>query len=371
MTLKSRLLAAAALVGIATVAIAAPSINLADRLVKASRVTLNGFTFDEPAGGSAEVPTVFVFSDDRVRYSRIGYNDRRLRFDLRATQQCGGGKWSESGSPAVSIGDRTWPSVAVGKPVRIGDDGWRPVLDVLRENIDFDAKLRPVERCNQVITDYTRQGELPAGLLQKGFWIKVEATVPASITPGCKYKHDTSGIFDEAPQLAQPRSFMLSTWVRCMPTGYIVTKGPPPKHGKPASEFELFKGIDLSATNSPLKHTCPATIVFRGKINAGRAVRGTYRLVGSGGYETPTYPFELAAGASRSVSWQRRVELPDTRGSLAAPGAGTWPRIVNGWLQIEVTPQVNNAEVHRSGRAQYTVSCLKPPSPQDQLKAPG
>ena len=92
-----------------------------------------------------------------------------------------------------------------------------------------------------------------------------------------------SGVFDEAPQIPQPRDFTLSTWVRCMPTGYVVTKGVPPKPGKHIPE--PFGDIDLHATNSGLSRVCPATIVFKGSFKANRALKGNYRLIGSDGYE--------------------------------------------------------------------------------------
>lgn len=361
MTKKSRYLATAALLVVATAAIAAPTMLLNDGLAKVTAVTRNGFSFSEPAGGSAEVPTVFVFSDNKVGYSRIGYNDKRLHFDLRATQACGGGKWSEEGAPTVKIGDQSWPNPVHGKPLKIGDNGWRPILDVLRENIDFDAKLRAVERCNQVITDYTSQGELPAGLLQKGFWIKVEASIPATMTAGCKYHPSKKGIFDEPPQLAPSRDFMLSTWVRCMPTGYVVTQGVPSKPGKHIPE--PFADINLHATNSGLSRVCPATIVFKGSFKANRALKGNYRLIGSDGYESPSYPFNLSGGFGKAVSWQRRVEVPSTMGSLTTGGGGSWPRTVEGWLQLEVLADENNAKPHRSPRAAYRVFCQNPATP--------
>jgi len=363
--------AAASLVGIATAALAYPVTNLRDAIAKATKRTLNGYTFDEPVGGSAAVPTVFVFSDDKVSYSRIGYNDKRLHFAVRATQQCEGDKWSQSGVPRIQIGDRFWPSGG-GKPILKPEGAeYQVALDVLREQLSLPANLSAVQRCNQVVTDYTLQGKLPGALLQQGFWIKVDNMATARITPGCDYHPSKKGIFDEPPQIAQSSEAKLPVWLRCMPTGYVVTKGPPTRPGRPASDFPPIKSVDLGAVNSPLNHTCPATVIFKGRFEAGRAIKGSYRLTGSDGYSTPTYPFELAGGAARSISWQRRVELPNTMGSMTMGGAPAWPRPVNGWLQLEVTPDVPNAEVHRSARANYRVNCLKPPSAQDQLKTKG
>jgi hypothetical protein len=67
--------------------------------------------------------------------------------------------------------------------------------------------------------------------------------------------------------------------------------------------------------------------------------------------------------------WQRRVELPNTMESMTMRGAPVWPKPVNGWLQLEVMPDVPNAEAHRSARANYRVDCLKPPSAQERLKS--
>jgi hypothetical protein len=130
----------------------------------------------------------------------------------------------------------------------------------------------------------------------------------------------------------------------------------------------LIRRVELGAVNSPLKHVCPATVVFRGKFQSNRAVKGSYRLVGSGGYASPTYPFSLPDDGERSVSWQRRVEVPATTGGLASPGAGSWPRKVAGWLQLEVMVDEPSAETRRSGRADYEVNCQKPPSPQGTIR---
>ncbi|HXG81916.1 MAG TPA: hypothetical protein VNJ05_08960, partial [Sphingomicrobium sp.] len=113
---------------------------------------------------------------------------------------------------------------------------------------------------------------------------------------------------------------------------------------------------------------CPATVVFRGRIRSNASVSGTYRLVGSGGYASPAYPFSLASNGERSIASQRRVELPAGSGGLAAPGGGTWPRIVRGWLQLEVALTHPDARVLRSPQADYEVRCLKPPSPGGTLR---
>jgi hypothetical protein len=364
----AKYLAAASLVGIATAALAYPLVSLREAIAKITQRTLNGYSFGEPEGGSAAVPTVFIFSDDKVSYSRIGFNDKRLHFPVRVTQQCEGDKWSQERVPRIEIGDRLWPSGG-GKPI-IRPEGaeYQVALDVLREQLDLPSALSAVQRCNQVVTDYTLQGKLPGGLLQQGFWIKVDNMATVTVTPGCDYHPSKKGLFDEPPQLAQSSSFKVPVWLRCMPTGYVVTKGVPPRPGKPVSDYDIIKNVELSAVNSPLRHTCPATVIFKGRFQAGLARKGRYRLVGSDGYASPTYPFDLAVSAIRSVSWQRRVELPNTMGSMTMGGAPVWPKPVNGWLQLEVMPDVPNAETHRSARANYRVDCLKPPSAQDRLK---
>ena len=363
---------AATTVVVAAAAIAYPTATLRLTTTKANSVTLNGYTFAEPAGGSAAVPTIFVFADDKIHYNRIGFRDKKLHFDLQATQSCSGDRWSRKGSPTISVGDQHQVGSVGGKPV--GGDAdliYHARLDVLLEKIKTSSGLGlPVERCNAVITDYTLQGKLPGALLQKGFWIKADDALVANLNTNCSYDNKKVG-FDLPPQISPAIEFKLPAWLRCMPTGYVVTKGPPERHGKPLSEFPSIKSVELAPVNSPLNHACPATVIFKGRFEAGRAIKGNYRLIGSDGYSSPTYPFTLAGGATRSVSWQRRVELPNTMGTLTAGGTSSWPRPVDGWLQLEVNVDEPNAEPHRSTRANYRVNCLKPPSPQDTLKSNG
>jgi hypothetical protein len=338
---------------------------------------INGYAFQQPVGGSDVAPTIFVFSDNRTRYSRIGYRDKSANFRLRATFECMG-DWSHEGmgNPEIRVGRSTSYRSASrgggGKPIYAEGAPFYAVATVPLDDLQLPADLNPVHRCNSVVEDYSLQGKPPGGLLQKGFWIKVDNAVPASITPACRRRERQRPVFGNPPQVSAPGfETRLAVYIRCMPTGYVQTKGPPPRPGRPLSEYLSIKAVDLTAVNSPLRHGCPATVIFKGMFDAGRAIKGNYRLIGSDGYASSAYPFSLAAGATKSVSWQRRVELPSTIGGLTAGGSSSWPRPVTGWLQLVVNVDEANAEPRRSPRAVYRVDCLKPPSPQGTLKSNG
>jgi len=320
--------------------------------------TVNGYSYEEPIGGSDVAPTIFVFSDDRLRYSRVGYRDKSANFRLRATFECMG-NWSHEGkgNPEIRVGRSTSYRSADrgggGKPIYAEGAPFYVIASVPQDDLQAPANLNPVHRCNAVVEDYTRQGKPPGALLSNGFWIKVENAVPASITPACQLtERKRRTVFGEPPKFPTGWQGQLPVYVRCMPTGYVVTKGPPPREGRPASESRAAT-LDLRATNSPLSHSCPATVIFQGKIHAHRFLKGTYRLVGSGNYASPSYPFDLAAGAERSIAWQRRVDLPDLHQSAR------WPRRASGWLQLEINAIEPNAQPQRSARALYDVSCLR------------
>jgi len=199
---------------------------------------INGYAFEQPVGGSEVAPTVFVFSDNRTRYSRVGYRDKNANLRMRATFECIG-DWSHEGmgNPAIRVGRSTSYHSASkgggGKPIYAEGAPFYVVATAPVDDLQLPADLNPVHRCNAVVDDYTLQGKVPGGLLQKGFWIKVDNAVPASITPACKLRERKKPGFGDPPRISAPGfETRLPVYIRCMPTGYVTTKGPPPRQGR-------------------------------------------------------------------------------------------------------------------------------------------
>lgn len=372
-----RYLWGAAFVALASAAIAADFSMLREAVVKVSRQTLDGYSFDAPAGAENDVPTIFVWSDNKVSYGRTGAGKIPLKFHVRARQQCTG-EWEQHQLPFIYVGDQHWPGDGAGKPI-LQQEGheYAALLQVQLDKVEFApgfSRDQAIQRCNLVVAGHAKDGKLPADLLREGFWIKVDNAVRASIKPGCVDRCDKKVGFCE-DLFAGGEIFRLPVWLRCMPTGYVETHRLPPEPHRTKPEGQrlpgTFRSIDLEAVNSPLKHECPATVVFRGKIQSNRAVKGSYRFVGSDGYSTSAFPYSLPDNGEQSVSRQRRVELPAGTGGLTAAGGGIWPRAVNGWLQLEVTEDGPDARTHRSERASFRVDCLKPGDPTKTLRRPG
>ena len=371
MTKRSQYLAAgAALIVISTAAVAATFGMIRLAPVKTTREVLNFFASDKPVGGENSVPTIFVFSSDKTSYDHVGADSVKTTFNLQFRQVCAGGGWKQYRIPHLYVGDQQWPSAGDGKPILKPDTAlYEATLKVAGSKFELNPNLDPVKRCNAVITAHTFNGKLPAELLSKGFWIRNEEGVRAKIAPGCVKPTNCVGFCED--QYAGQESVWLPVWINCLPTGYVETHRLPPEPHRTRPEPQRLPGtlrtLDLRAVNSPLKHVCPATVVFRGAFSANSAVKGSYRIVGSGGYASPSYPFSLAANGERSISWQRRVEPPAAPGGqLAVAGGGSWPRKVSGWLQLEVTDDAG--KVRRSEQAAYQVDCLKPPSPGGTLR---
>jgi len=202
--------------------------------------TVNGYSYEEPVGGSAVAPTIFVVSDNRLRYSRVGYRDKSANFRLRATFECMG-DWSHEGkgNPEIQVGRSTSYRSADrgggGKPIYAEGAPFYVLSSVPQDDLRTPADLRPIHRCNAVVEDYSRQGKPPGALLQNGFWIKVDNAVPASITPACQMTERTRRkLFNDPPNITPPGwGGKLPVYIRCMPTGYVQTKGPPPRQGRP------------------------------------------------------------------------------------------------------------------------------------------
>jgi hypothetical protein len=364
-------LSAAFLAVVATAALAAPFSSIWLATVKTTREVLNLYASDKPAGGENAVPTVFVFSTDKLSYSHVGAGQVPTTFNVRFRQVCAGGGWKQVRLPNVYIGDQQWPQAGDGKPIlQVDGSLYQATLKVASGKLELNPNLDPVKRCNAVVAAHTFGGKPPAELLQNGFWIRTEEGVRAKLSPGCVKPNKCVGFCEDF--YAGTELFWLPVWINCLPTGYKETHRLPPEPHRTKPEGHRLAGVirlvDLRAVNSPLKHRCPATVVFRGKFQANRAAQGSYRLVGSDGYASPAYPFGLPDDGERSVSWQRRVEVPAAAGGLAAPGAGSWPRKVTGWLQLEVTVAQPEAETRRSERATYEVHCEKPASPQGTIR---
>lgn len=359
--------AAAALAATAAIASHPKFSSIGPAFVKATQRTLNGYTFDVPAGAETAVPTIFVWSDNKVSYGRAEQGKIPLRFNIRASQVCLGSDWDQYQLPHIYIGDQQWPGAAAAKPILQQEGHTYPAsLAVQLDKVEFApgfSRHQAIQQCNLVVAGHAKDGKLPADLLKEGFWIKADGAVKVRVTPGCVDRCDRIGFCEDNYAGGEPTT--LPVWVRCMPTGYVETHRLPPEPHRTRPEPQRLAGtvrsVDLEAVNSPLKRTCPATVVFRGKFVVNRAVKGSYRLVGSGGYSSPQYPFSLADGGERSVSWQRRVEVPaGTAGGLAAAGGGSWPKRATGWLQLEVMPSDPGESTRRSARAEYEVLCENP-----------
>jgi hypothetical protein len=358
---RKRILLTASIAGIAAAGLAREvGVGNTLRLIApTSFMEHNGYRFEAPIS-SDTAPTIFVFSDDKLRYSRIGYHDKKLHFRVTATQECLGDRWTQSGVPIIRIGKGGWPSSGGGKPIPQPEAvPYKLAIDVPLEDLRLPAGFDPVKRCNTVIQDYTLSGKRPGALLQQGYWIKVDGVVPASLSPSCAYHEKRRVGFGSPPQLPPGVDTKFPVFLRCMPTGYVETRGVPPRPGKPLSDYPSIKSISLTAVNSPVTHSCPATVIFKGQFEAGRAIKGRYRFVGSDNYTSAAYPYALAAGAKKSVTWQRRIELPNTTGNMTMGGGTSWPRRVTGWLMLDVMVDEPNAQSHRS-RVGYEVRCQKP-----------
>lgn len=364
----------AALAVVASAAIAAPFGSIWLATIKSTRTVFDLYEFDKPVGGENAVPTISVFSSDKISYSHVGAGQINATLNLRFRHVCSGGGWKQYRLPHVYVGDQQWPAAGDGKPI-LQEDGalYEATLKVASNQIELRPDLDPVKQCNSVVIAHTFDGKPPAELLKNGFWIRTEEGLKARLSPGCVKPTKCVGFCED--QYAGSEIFWLPVWINCLPTGYVETHRLPPEPHRTKPEGHrlpgTFRSIDLEAVNSPLKHVCPATVVFRGKFQSNRAVKGNYRFVGSDGYSSPSYPFSLAENGEQSVSRQRRVELAPAAGGLAAPGGGSWPRIVNGWLQLEVTEDGTEARAHLSPRAAYRVDCLKPADPDNMLKQPG
>jgi hypothetical protein len=368
--LRYRYLYGTALVVAATAAIAAPFSSIWLATVKTTREVLNFYPSDKPVGGENAVPTVFVFSSDKVSYSHVGAGQVKTTLNVRFRQVCAGDGWKQYRLPHVYVGDQQWPQPGDGKPILKPDTAlYEATLKVASNQLELNPNLDPVKRCNAVVIAHTFGGKPPADLLKNGFWIRTEEGVRAKLTPGCSKPSKCVGFCEDT--YAGQESFWLPVWINCLPTGYVETHRLPPEPHRTKPEAHrlpgVFRSIELEAVNSPLNHICPATVVFRGKIQSNQAIKGSYRFVGSDGYATPSYPFSLPDNGEQSVSRQRRVELPAATGGLAAAGGGTWPRPVNGWLQLEVM-QGPGTQPMRSAKASYRVNCLKPPAPGERLR---
>ena len=136
----SYLIAAAATAALAAAALAShPKFsNIGAAVVKATQRTVDGYTFDVPSGGENAVPTILVWSDNKVSYSRAQQGKMPLRFNVETAQVCLGSEWDQYRLPHVYIGDRHWPGPADGKPIlRQEGHTYHASLEVQLNRVEF------------------------------------------------------------------------------------------------------------------------------------------------------------------------------------------------------------------------------------------
>jgi hypothetical protein len=100
-------------------------------------------------------------------------------------------------------------------------------------------------------------------LLQKGFNINLEDGFSAKLEISCKHK----GLFPEFPVYYAQAN--LPVVVRCMPTSYETTKGPPPRPGRHLDIDPPITAVSVVADPPETQgRQCPVYVNFRGKITA-------------------------------------------------------------------------------------------------------
>jgi hypothetical protein len=326
----------------------------------------DGFVIEDGAikAGTYEPPVLFV----KATRSREVYDTLDqpgdLKFSVKVRGQCAEkerivlagidiqGKGKHREPFFVPVGPEKKRSIG-------GDHGedW----EVYGISIPFIAPDTPqslVTLCNERLSKAASDAER-IELLQNGFNFELEKAYHASLSVQCQHK--VLGL-DELKNLYS--GTYLPVKVRCLPTHYGTTKGPPPRPGRPLEVDPPIASISVDADPVDTKgKLCPLYVNFRARITAGEKSQYStfntkYRFIGDHNYETDWMPVSIVRGQPRSVLGRRFIQISDTPRGFKTPGAKGDIPIFHGWMLLEVMLPDGTK---RSERATFSVDCNPQP----------
>ncbi|HSB29758.1 MAG TPA: hypothetical protein VLE19_17960 [Pyrinomonadaceae bacterium] len=206
--------------------------------------------------------------------------------------------------------------------------------------------------CNQELDRRVSMGESKTELLRKGFELNVPGAYRAFLDVTC-HKQKV-GFYEDPNYVAETR---LPLTIRCMPSDYKPprTRVEPQRTAVPDPPIE-----SVSVSIDPIRQQgCPVDVTFRGRITTPEKTdysvfKTKYRFLGENNFKSDWIPVSVARGETKTVTWRRLIEAPETTGSFKTPGSRTKIPLYRGWMAVEVMLPTGTK---RSERTDFTIDC--------------
>jgi len=224
------------------------------------------------------------------------------------------------------------------------------------------------EMCNQEVR--RREGKARVKMLNDGLNFDISDAYKGRLSVHCHYTKNYEYLKTYIPFEAYIADMPVT--VRCMPTYYGATKGPPPRTGRHYDPSIATVAVTADPPASAGRQ-CPLYVNFRGKITAGEKSRYAtfntkYHFLGDHDYRSEWIPLSVKRGETRTVNGRRFIQATnEDPPGLKMPGSNQKLPIFNGWMLLEVLLPDDTV---RSDKVPFTVDCNSQPMPVKMKSQP-
>jgi len=311
--------------------------------------------------GTYETPIIYVkATKTKERYDQIDLReDGNLSYAVKVSGRCPESWRLASGRLGVRGQNKTQ---TVDYPVNsdhrtIGQDHGAE-WEVFAFHVPFlyPQDGSPIDLCNAEL-NRSKESERKR-ILAEGSNFVLEKAYRAELSISCDDNKKVG--FGDPPKLFSVETD-LPLKIRCLPVA--ITKGPPPREGKPLDIDPPIKSVEVVSDPAVTQgRKCPVYVNFKGRITAGEKSQYStfntkYRFVGDHDYATDWLPVSIVRGQPRPVYGRRFVQSSDTPRGLKTPGGQQNVAIFHGWMLLEV--MLPDGTI-RSEKATFSVDCNAP-----------
>ncbi len=218
----------------------------------------------------------------------------------------------------------------------------------------------PVATCNKDLETFVAGRQY--GKAQQGWARLYDRALPVTMKLRCQGpdKKKFGGFVDPGEISESSRTVQYPLWVHCRPAKVFQTTdgGKAPAHGTGVREARVWVNPKSDAS---YRGGCPKDLRFGGSIEytaasgVDTAIRYRYRTHDNETSEI--YTLHMTGSDTKNLrSWQRTFGAAGSRGSVAAAGAGSGKRVIDGWVKLEVLDGSGN-NIAAEDRAEFSLSC--------------
>ena len=201
----------------------------------------------------------------------------------------------------------------------------------------------PVATCNADMEAFVQKDQ--HGKVQKGWARQYDDALQAELVASCKGEETKKGGFAQPPPIATPRgSARFPVWVHCGAAPVFKVEGTSPKNVPvKKSGFQSASVFVNPPANADYRGACPKEIAFGGDVEyllpPGGSSDIRYRYRTNDGGISPVFTTTITKSGKKNINyWKREFGGGggNPSGNLAAPGAGSGTRVIDGIVRLEV-----------------------------------